>query len=164
VKENLRRKAEKNSKSERDIFFMELALAEADRAREDDEVPVGAVVTLNDAVIASDHNRVRAMNNPTAHGEMLVLAAAAAVVGDWRLNDCTLYTTKEPCPMCAGACVMSRISRVVFALRDPAMGCLGGGLRDFSRHAGFNHSFSVTAGVLEAQSLKMLREFFTAKR
>jgi tRNA(adenine34) deaminase len=147
-----------------DLAAMGLAYEEALAALAEDEVPVGAVVMRAGEVLARAHNRVRSTGNPTAHGEMQVLAAAAAAVGDWRLNGCTLYTTKEPCPMCGGACVMARIGRVVFATPDPAMGCLGGGPYDLSREPRFNHRFPVTSGVLGDPCLRLLRDFFSAKR
>jgi tRNA(adenine34) deaminase len=142
---------------------MRLALAEAVRAGAEDEVPVGAAVVRDGAVLALDHNRVRATGDPTAHGEMLALAAAAKKIGDWRLCGCTLYTTKEPCPMCSGACVMARVDRVVFGVPDGRMGCLGG-TYNFSQEFRFNHRFSVTAAVLSEECLGLLHDFFISKR
>ena len=152
------------TEDERDFMFMGMALDEARIAMGEDEVPVGAVVTFDGELIASDHNRVRATGSALAHGEMLALAAAAKKIGDWRLCGCTLYSTKEPCPMCAGACVMSRVGRVLFAVADDAMGCLGGGPFNFSDVAKFNHRFSVASGLRSDESLLLLREFFTKKR
>jgi tRNA(adenine34) deaminase len=146
-----------------DFWLMGVALDEARLAMGEDEVPVGAAIAFEGKLIASDHNRVRATGSALAHGEMLALAAAAKKLGDWRLCGCTLYSTKEPCPMCAGACVMCRISRVVFAAADVAMGCLGGTF-NFSNVQRFNHKFSVDGGVRTDESLRLLREFFAAKR
>ncbi|MDR2667530.1 MAG: nucleoside deaminase [Puniceicoccales bacterium] len=149
---------------EHDFEFMDVALEEARIAMAEDEVPVGAAIVYDGEVIAADHNRVRASCSALAHGEMLVLAAAAKKLGDWRLNGCTLYATKELCPMCAGACVMSRVSRVVFAVGDCAMGCLGGGPFDFSSVPMFNHRFPAVGGVRSDECLVLLREFFATKR
>ncbi|MDR1435838.1 MAG: nucleoside deaminase [Puniceicoccales bacterium] len=150
--------------SDLDETFMAIAIGEAKRAMEEDEVPVGAAIACGGELIAMDHNRVRSMGVATAHGEMLAIAAAARKLGDWRLSNCTLYSTKEPCPMCAGACVMSRIGRVVFAVSDQAMGCLGGGPLNFSNVEHFNHRFPVSSGVRAEESLALLRKFFSAKR
>jgi tRNA(adenine34) deaminase len=147
-----------------DEFFMRVALDEARRALEEDEVPVGAIVVRGVEILARDHNRVRERCSATAHGEMLVLDAAAKVLGDWRLHECTLYTTKEPCPMCAGACIMSRIGRVVFAVSDPLMGCFGGSTCNFSAMGGFNHHPAVSSGILADECLEILRYFFMGKR
>ncbi|MDR3316820.1 MAG: nucleoside deaminase [Puniceicoccales bacterium] len=150
--------------SDGDIFCMELAIDAAELAFQEDEVPVGAVIFSGEKVLAIDHNRVRSRGDPTAHGEMLVLRAAAAAIGDWRLSQCVLYTTKEPCPMCAGACIMARIGRVVIGVGDPAMGCFGGGPHDFSQTKGFHHHPIVLRGVLSQRCLEILRRFFVAKR
>jgi tRNA(adenine34) deaminase len=147
-----------------DEFFMGLAYNEAIRAWQRDEVPVGALVVRDGKVLARDSNRVRERCDPTAHGEILALRAAAMALGDWRLEGCTLYVTKEPCPLCAGACVLGRVDRVVFGLPDPAMGCLGGGGRDFSSIPSFNHHFSVRGGVLEIHNLRLFQKFFLGKR
>ncbi|MDR2664203.1 MAG: nucleoside deaminase [Puniceicoccales bacterium] len=147
-----------------DEEHMRLALGEAALALEEDEVPAGAAILRGRELLALAHNRVRATGNPTAHGEMLAIAAAAERVGDWRLCGCTLYCTKEPCPMCAGACVMARLDRVVYGIADPAMGCLGGGPCDLSRMAHFNHRFPVQGGILAEDCLALLRNFFLPKR
>ena len=104
---------------------MELALAEARRALAEGEIPVGAVLAHGDTVLWADHNRREQLHDPTAHAEMLCLRLGAEKLGDWRLQDCTLYVTLEPCPMCAGAMVMSRLGRCVFGAADPEKGCLG---------------------------------------
>ena len=104
---------------------MELAVLEARRALEEGEIPVGAVLMRGDEVIWADHNRREQLRDPTAHAEMLCLRHGAEKLGDWRLRDCTLYVTLEPCPMCAGAMVMSRIPRCVYGAADPALGSVG---------------------------------------
>ena len=104
---------------------MELAVLEARKALEEGEVPVGAVLMRGEEVIWADHNRREQLHDPTAHAEMLCLRRGAETLGDWRLQDCTLYVTLEPCPMCAGAMVMSRIARCVFGAADPEKGCCG---------------------------------------
>ena len=108
------------------LFFMQLAYNEAINAWNDDEVPVGAVIARGDEVIASAFNQTRRHKDPTAHAEMIAMTMAAKSVGDWRLNECRLYVTKEPCPMCSGATIMARLGEVHFAVKDPKMGCLGG--------------------------------------
>lgn len=104
---------------------MELALREARKALEEGEVPVGAVLMRGDEVLWADHNRREQLHDPTAHAEMLCLRRGAEAHGDWRLQDCTLYVTLEPCPMCAGAMVMSRVGKCVFGAADPEKGCCG---------------------------------------
>ena len=104
---------------------MRKALLEAESALSDGEVPVGAALYQGDTLLWSDHNRREAMKDPTAHAEMLCLRQGAASLGDWRLTDCTLYVTLEPCPMCAGALLMSRLNRCVFGAADPEKGCCG---------------------------------------
>ena len=104
---------------------MELALLEARKALQEGEVPVGAVLMQGSRVLWADHNRREQLHDPTAHAEMLCLRRGAEVLGDWRLQDCTLYVTLEPCPMCAGAMVMSRVGRCVFGAVDPEKGCCG---------------------------------------
>ena len=109
----------------RDRLCMETALAEAEKALAEGEVPVGAALFMGDRLLWADHNRREALKDPTAHAEMLCLRHGAEKLGDWRLGSCTLYVTLEPCPMCAGALVMSRLGRCVFAAADPEAGCCG---------------------------------------
>jgi tRNA(adenine34) deaminase len=142
---------------------MSLAYNQALDAWNADEVPVGAVIAQGDGVIAAAHNRVEALNDPTAHAEMLALTAAAEKLGDWRLNECTLYVTKEPCPMCSGAAIMARLGRVVYAVPDGKMGFLGGAL-SVHEVATLNHRVQVTRGVMEAECLRVLQAYFQAKR
>lgn len=142
---------------------MSLAYNHAIDAWREDEVPVGAVIEHNGAVIAAAHNQVEAMGDPTAHAEILAITQAARHIGDWRLDGATLYVTKEPCPMCSGAALMSRFKRVVFAVADEKMGCLGGAT-DLNRLPRINHTLEVTCGVLGHESLGLLQAFFKLKR
>jgi tRNA(adenine34) deaminase len=147
-----------------DAFYMSLAYNQAVDAWREDEVPIGAVIVRGGEVVASAHNRVEGSHDPTAHAEMIAITQAAAGMGDWRLEDATVYVTKEPCPMCSGAMVMARVARVCYAVPDPKMGCLGGAA-DLSALPLSNHHFEVTrGGVLEAECREMLQAFFQAKR
>ena len=116
---------ERGPMTDTDRERMAVALAEAEKARAEGEVPVGAVLYRGGELLWADHNRREADHDPTAHAEMLCIRKGAERKGDWRLGDCTLYVTLEPCPMCAGAMVMSRVGRCVFGAADPAMGCCG---------------------------------------
>jgi tRNA(adenine34) deaminase len=147
-----------------DVFFMSLAYNQAIDAWREDEVPIGAVIVAAGEVIGAAHNQVEGSQDPTAHAEMLALTQAASKLGGWRLDGATVYVTKEPCPMCSGALVMSRVKRVCFAVQDPKMGCLGGAanLNDLPRS---NHHFEVTAGgVLEDECRALIQSFFRQKR
>lgn len=146
-----------------DHHFMGEALRQATRAYEAEEVPIGAVIVRAGRVIARAFNQVELLKDATAHAEMLAITQAEAAVGDWRLNDCTLYVTKEPCPMCAGALVHARLGRVVFGAPDPKAGCAGGAL-NLLQFPGFNHRCQITAGVREAECRQLLREFFAEQR
>lgn len=146
-----------------ETFYMKLAYNQAIDAWRANEVPIGAIIEREGVVIASAHNQVEAMRDPTAHAEMLAITQAAIALGDWRLNGCTLYVTKEPCPMCSGASVMARLSRVVYAVGDPKMGCMGGAT-SVHEVAGLNHRVSVDRGVLEKECRELLQAFFTLKR
>lgn len=146
-----------------DAFYMSLAYNEALKAWEEDEVPIGAVIIHSNKIIASAHNEVERQKDPTAHAEILAITQAARAIGDWRLNETVLYVTKEPCPMCSGATIMSRIGRVVYAFSDPKMGCLGG---SYPVHElpGLNHKVQVEHGVLEAECKKLIQTYFEIKR
>jgi tRNA(adenine34) deaminase len=146
-----------------DAYFMQLAYNEALEAWKEDEVPIGAIIALDGEVIARSHNRRDSLRDPTAHAEILALTQAASAVGDWRLNAATLYVTKEPCPMCAGASVMARLGRVVYAVEDPKMGCLGGAT-DLNALPGANHRCVVRAGVMAAECRDVLQAYFQLKR
>ena len=147
-----------------DAFYMSLAYNQAIDAWRQDEVPIGAIIELNGEILAAAHNTVEGAHDPTAHAEMLALTQAAARLGNWRLEGATLYVTKEPCPMCSGATLMSRLKRVCYAVPDPKMGCLGGAtnLNDLPR---VNHHVELTAGgVLENECRELLQAFFKLKR
>jgi tRNA(adenine34) deaminase len=147
-----------------DEDWMKLAYNAALDAFDADEVPVGAVIVRENHLLATTRNDVAGSGSVLGHCELIAIRQAATVLGDWRLNDCTLYVTKEPCPMCGGACVMSRMGRVVFAAGDDKMGCLGGCGCDLSAYSGFNHSFPPTAGILERPCRKLLQKFFQMRR
>ncbi len=142
---------------------MRLALAQAERARRHGDVPVGAVVVHDGLVIAEACNERELRNDPTAHAELLVMRDAATRLGRWRLDDCTLYVTLEPCAMCAGAIVNSRVTRVVYAAADPKAGAMGS-LYNLTADPRLNHEPEVRVGVLAAESGALLGEFFRALR
>jgi tRNA(adenine34) deaminase len=146
-----------------DDYFMREALRQAARAYEAEEVPVGAVIVREGRVIARGHNQVELLKDATAHAEMLALTAAEEAVGDWRLTDCTLYVTKEPCPMCAGAIVHVRLARVVFGASDLKAGAAGSVL-NLLQFPTLNHRCAITAGVREAECRALLQNFFAAQR
>ena len=146
-----------------DQAWMEEALAEADRASDLGEIPVGAIVVLEGVAIGRAHNRRELDGDPLAHAEMLAIAEAARAVGGWRLVGCTLYATLEPCAMCAGALVASRVDRLVFGTRDPKAGFCGS-LGDLTRDPRLNHRLEVAEGVLAEESARRLREFFATLR
>jgi len=142
---------------------MALALAEARAALEHGDVPVGAVALVAGEGVAADHNRREQLGDPTAHAELLVLRAAASVVGGWRLTDVTLVVTLEPCPMCAGALVAARIGRLVFGAADPRAGACGS-LYNLCADPRLNHAVPVTHGVRAGESSALLAKFFTSRR
>jgi tRNA(adenine34) deaminase len=146
-----------------DQTWMRRALQQAEAARDLDEVPVGAVLTLSDQLVAEAHNLTRTNADPTAHAEMLVLRAAAERLGDWRVLDATLYVTLEPCAMCAGALVLARISRLVFAAFDPKAGMCGS-LGCIVQDPRLNHRLEITAEVLADEAGDLLRDFFRKRR
>ncbi|MGD8700129.1 MAG: tRNA adenosine(34) deaminase TadA [Gemmatimonadales bacterium] len=149
--------------SEADARWMAIALDEASNGGSQGEVPVGAAVVSGGALVARNHNRTRQLADPTAHAEILALREAAEKVGDWRLTDCTLYVTLEPCAMCAGAIVLARISRLVFAADDPKAGMCGS-LENLVQDPRLNHRVSVTGGLMADQSAELLRDFFKERR
>ena len=143
--------------------YMQLALREAQKSADNDEVPVGAIIVRNGQVIGKAHNQTELLKDPTAHAEMIAITQAASAVGDWRLTETTLYVTKEPCPMCAGAIVLARIPTVVFGVSDPLR---GGAVSVFNilNHPQLNHRPAVITGILENECRAMLQSFFKAKR
>ena len=146
-----------------DHYFMGEALRQARRAYEAEEVPVGAVVVREGSIIGRAYNQIELLKDATAHAEMLAITQAEEVVGDRRLNDCTLYVTKEPCPMCAGAMVLARLGRVVFGAADPKAGAAGGVL-NLLQYPTFNHRSEITGGVREAECRSLLQSFFVEQR
>ncbi|PYJ72524.1 MAG: tRNA adenosine(34) deaminase TadA [Verrucomicrobia bacterium] len=146
-----------------DEHFMREALRQAQKAYEADEVPVGAVVVRAGRIIARACNQVELLKDATAHAEMLALTQAEAAVGDWRLVDCDLYVTKEPCAMCAGALVQVRMRRVVFGCADLQSGGAGG-IINLLQHPALNHHCDITSGVLQNECAAILQNFFRKKR
>jgi tRNA(adenine34) deaminase len=147
-----------------DTYFMSLAFNQAIDAWRHDEVPIGAIIELDGEVIGAAHNTVEGVRDPTAHAEILAITQAAAKMGDWRLTGATVYVTKEPCPMCSGAMLMSRVRRVCYAVPDPKMGCLGGAT-DLNALPRVNHHVELTVGgVLETECRDLLQAFFRLKR
>jgi tRNA(adenine34) deaminase len=142
---------------------MSLALEEARRAGEQGEVPVGAVLVVEDEVVAAAGNERERRHDPTAHAEMLVLREGAAKLGGWRLREATLYVTLEPCPMCAGAIVLARIKRLVYGPDDPKAGAAGS-IFNIVDHPALNHRPEVRAGLMEAEGAAVLRDFFGSRR
>jgi len=146
-----------------DEYFMRDALRQARKAYAADEVPVGAVVVREGKIIARAHNQVELLKDATAHAEMLALTQAEAAVGDWRLTDCDLYVTKEPCPMCAGALVHTRIHRIIFGCADPSAGAAGS-MMNLLQMPTLNHRCEITFGVLQKECAAILQEFFRKRR
>ena len=146
-----------------DGYFMNEALRLARKALEKEEVPVGAVVVRNGKIIGRAHNQVELLKDATAHAEMLALTQAEAAVGDWRLNDCDLYVTKEPCVMCAGALVHVRMRRVIFGCADERSGGAGG-LVNLLQMPGLNHHCAIASGVFRDECARLLQSFFQARR
>lgn len=145
-----------------DKEYMQEALLLAKEAADLGEVPVGAVVVRKGEIIGRGHNLRENKRSSVAHAEIIAIEQACETIGNWRLSDCTLYVTMEPCPMCAGAIVNSRIERVVFGCSDAAAGCCGSVI-NFNAYP-FNHSFEICGGVCEAQCAELLKEFFEKKR
>ena len=148
---------------ERDIEFMQLAIEEAKKALAINEVPIGAIIVKDGMVIASGYNEREKTNQATSHAELLAITRACSILDSWRLQGCTLYVTLEPCPMCAGAIVQSRIDRVVFGAPDPKAGCAGT-LMNLLQESRFNHQTDVTAHVCEAECAALLTNFFRQLR
>ena len=146
-----------------DIYFMREALQEAKRAFEKDEPPVGAVIVRGDEIIARGHNLRESLQDPTAHAEMLAIRSAAASSGGWRLSDCTVYVTLEPCAMCAGAMVLARVHRLVYGADDPKAGAVNS-LMNLASDERLNHQIEVQSGVLAQECGDLLRNFFSSRR
>lgn len=148
---------------ERDRYFMEAAYAEALVAEQLGEVPVGAVVVYADQIVGRGHNLRETSNDPTSHAEMIAIRQAAAELKSWRLLDCTLYVTLEPCVMCMGAIILARIPRLVYGCRDPRVGAVGS-IYNLAEDDRFNHRVEVTEGVLQQECSQQLSDFFRRLR
>lgn len=148
---------------EEDTVYMRAALREAEKALARGEVPIGAVLVSGGAVIAAAHNMREAWQDATAHAEVIAIRQACAALGRWRLAEATLYVTVEPCPMCAGALVMSRVARVVYGVPDSKAGAVES-LFNITGHPALNHRVDVTAGVLEDECRALMQQFFRGRR
>jgi len=146
-----------------DEDYMAEALKEALKAGEKDEVPVGCVIVHQNRIIGRGHNRTVSLQDPTAHAEILAITAASEHLGSWRLSGCTVYSSIEPCIMCAGALVLARVDRLVYGAPDPKFGACGS-LYMIPQDSRLNHRIPVTAGVLKDQSARIMQEFFRKKR
>ena len=143
--------------------WMKLALDEATKAYEKKEIPVGAVVVKDGRVVGRGYNQRENLKNPTAHAEIIALTSAANTLEAWRLKDCSLYVTKEPCPMCAGAIMNARISHIYFGMHDDVAGCCGS-LYQLCRDPRFNHQSIVQGGIMEADCISIMKGFFNMQR
>jgi tRNA(adenine34) deaminase len=146
-----------------DKFYMNEALKEAQKAFEEDEVPVGAVAVYKNQIIGRGHNRTEHLQDPTAHAEIIAITAAANALGSWRLEEVTVYTTIEPCIMCAGALVLARVKKIVFGARDEKFGGCGS-VFNIVGEKKLNHQVEVVEGVMSQQAAAMMKEFFEKKR
>ena len=151
------------SNNEQDQRFMRVAIDQAEIARENGDVPVGAVIVHEGHLIAKAYNQRQQLQDPTAHAEIIALTQAAAAVGNWRLEECTIYVTLEPCPMCAGALVLARIARLVYGCDDPKTGACGS-LYNIVQDERLNHRIEVTIGVMEIECRQQLQQFFQHRR
>lgn len=139
------------------------ALQQAHKAFENNEIPIGAIIVKDHQVVGRGYNQSEMLKDPTAHAEILAITAAANTLEDWRLSDCVLYVTKEPCPMCAGAIVMSRLKMVVFGCYDEDKGCCGS-LYQLCGDPRLGQKIAVKGGILENESLELIQDFFQTKR
>lgn len=146
-----------------DQDYMQEALLEAKEAFAKGEIPIGAVIVQNGKIIARNHNRREELHDPTAHAEVLVMREAGKILGGWRLPETTLYVTIEPCPMCAGALVQARVSRVVYGARDIKAGAVHS-LYGITADERLNHRLKITAGVLENEARQLMQQFFKSRR
>ena len=143
--------------------WMKLAFREAEKAYERGEVPIGAVVVKNDQIIGRGYNQCESLNDPTAHAEIIAITSATNTIKNWRLENCSLYVTKEPCPMCAGALINSRIDMVIFGMYDEKEGCCGS-LYQLCRDPRFKHQLAVKGGVMEVSCRLIVQESFKKQR
>ena len=148
---------------ERDVYYMNEAIEEALKAKEKGEVPIGCIIVLNDEIIARGHNLRETEQNALAHAEMIAIEEACWYTNSWRLEEAELYVTLEPCPMCAGGIIMSRIKLVIYGARDPKGGCAGT-LMNLLQYERFNHRCEVKSGVLEEKCGQLLTDFFKELR
>lgn len=146
-----------------DEYFMTQALRQAQQADSQGEIPIGAIIVHEGEIIGRAHNHVETLKDATAHAEILAITQASAKLERWRLSGCTLYVTKEPCPMCSGAIINSRIDKVVFGLRDPKGGGCGGAF-NINSHDGLLHKTEVVSSCMEEQSLFLIQDFFRRRR
>ena len=146
-----------------DEHYMQLALQQAELAGREEEVPVGAVIVCGDRVIAAAHNQREQLHDPTAHAEMIAITQAAEALGDWRLTNCTMYVTLEPCPMCAGALVLARLPRLVYGATDAKAGFVHS-MYHLLNDERLNHQVEVVAGVCAERGGQLLTEFFQLQR
>ena len=144
-------------------YWMKQALVQAEKAFKAKEIPVGAIIIKDDKVIGRGYNQREQLNDPTAHAEIIAITAAANTLEEWRLNSCTLYVTKEPCSMCAGAIINARLKMIVFGCYDEEEGCCGS-LYQLCGDPRFKTKVSVMGGVMESQSLSLLKDFFKTRR
>ena len=144
-------------------YYMKMALKEAVKAFKNDEVPIGAILIHQDTIIGRGYNQRESLRDPTAHAEMIAITAAANTIENWRLNECTLYVTKEPCAMCSGAIVNARIKMIVFGCYDEEEGCCGS-LYQLCGDPRFKNQAGVKGGILEKECLALIQEFFQLKR
>ena len=147
----------------KDQDFMREALNEAKKAFEKGEIPIGAVIVQNGSIITRNHNRREKLHDPTAHAEILVMREAGEILGGWRLSNTTVYVTIEPCPMCAGALVQSRVSRIVYGAPDIKAGAVHS-LYTITEDDRLNHRLSVTGGILAEECSELMRHFFRSRR
>ncbi|SFF24657.1 tRNA(adenine34) deaminase [Paenibacillus algorifonticola] len=150
-------------REQEDEFWMQQAIEEARKAEQIGEVPIGAIVVKDHQIIGRGYNLRETQHDPTAHAEMVAIRDACKELDAWRLLDCTLYVTLEPCPMCAGAIVQSRVKRVVYGTGDPKAGCAGT-LMNLLQEPRFNHETELTSGVLQQECATMLTQFFRKLR
>jgi len=145
------------------VKWMKVAFREAEKAFEQDEVPIGAVVVQNGQIIGRGYNQCESLTDPTAHAEIIAITSASNTIKDWRLKDCQLYVTKEPCPMCAGALINARINMLIFGMYDEKEGCCGS-LYQLCRDNRFKHQLTVRGGIMEDACTLMIQEFFKKQR
>ncbi|MFA5239384.1 MAG: tRNA adenosine(34) deaminase TadA [Phycisphaerae bacterium] len=148
---------------DKDEFYMQAAIDQAKIAEENGDVPIGAIIVHNNQIIAKAYNQREQLQDPTAHAEVIALTQAAAALENWHLNDCTMYVTLEPCPMCAGALVLARVERLVYGCDDPKTGAVKS-LYNIVTDGRLNHRLEVTEGVLADECAKLLQEFFQKRR